>query len=115
MRRKLVNVYVVTIFILFIGIAILMAIGWTGVAIGFSIAGIFFTILMAIPMGEIKWHLSYEDMEKDQRESIRSIRNATKLIDQTKRELFRQSIMTKEEVMKIVDRTYEETLKDKKL
>jgi hypothetical protein len=112
--RKLIKFYVIGMFIMFITI-IVFALSENDVGLLItSIIGVSISLVMTIPMGEKKWHLTYDAMEKDQKESIRLIRNANKLIDQTKRELFRQCIMTKDDVMKILDRTYEETLKDKK-
>ena len=103
--RKYVNFYIVTIFVLFI---ITMGISIVEVTKDYVVIpcliGLFFTIIMAIPMGNIKWHETHEQMITDQKESARIVRNCNKLIDQVKRELFRQSIMTKEEVTKILNK-----------
>jgi hypothetical protein len=110
--RKLFTVYFLAIFIAFVAIAILVGIDMKTPAIFIAVGGIFFTLIMALPLGNVEWHKTYDEMVKEQRESIRQSRNASKLIDVVKRNAFKKDILTKEEANKILDRTYEETLND---
>jgi len=65
---------------------------------------IFYVIIMMIPTNEIKWWSTREDMLKAQKKSETESRNVSKLIDKIKRELFKKHIMTKEEVLEILDK-----------
>jgi disulfide bond formation protein DsbB len=64
-----------------------------------------FSLFMGITVDDmVKWNMTYDDMEKDQRESLRLIKNANTLIDKIKTKLLHEHIITKDEVNEILDK-----------
>ena len=111
--KKLINLYMaLQVFgILIIGMALTLydAPFWLWIPV---FASAIASLIVAVSMGNVEWHQTREEMIADQKESVRVTRNASKLIDQLKKETFKKNIMTKEQVSKIMGRTYEETLND---
>lgn len=111
--RKLVPAYLIlqwlTIFFLGFVLMYFELPNWT---LAIVLSSAFISLVMIIPLGNIKWHMSHEQMVADQKESSRVTRNASKLIDVIKRNAFKKDILTKEDANKILNRTYEETLND---
>jgi len=112
--KKLINIYLAIqlLVLIIMGVALTAynVDAWLWIVV---IASAFASFVVALSMGNVEWHKTREEMIEDQKESTRMVNNVNKLIDQTKRQLFKQNIMTKEEVGEILDRTYEETLMDK--
>ena len=111
--KKLINLYLaLQVFaILIIGMALLYynVATWIWILV---CASAFASLIVGVSMGNVEWHQTREQMIEDQKESSRVTRNASKLIDEIKRNAFRKDIITKDEAKAILNRTYEETLND---
>ena len=112
MRKLFGTYFIVTFLIYFIGLFVAMY--YEAYALVWILAGgAAFALIMMLPLGDKKWFMTYEDMVKNQKESIRKIRNATKLVDKVKRNAFFKDIISEDEANEILTRTYEETQMDK--
>lgn len=102
--RNIMKLYVVLMFLFFIAIIVLALFKLTSIVVLVCVVGILINMIYSVPIDDVKWHLTREQMLADSKESVRMLRNCNALIEKTKKELFKKHILTKEEVGKILDK-----------
>lgn len=104
MMRKLVNFYMTYMIVAMFVFSMAFFISDMNFFGVLGISTLILTVVFSMSMTNVKWHMNHKEMVDAKRDSDRIVRNCTELIDRVKRELFRQNIMSKEEVNEILDK-----------